>query len=68
VVLVTHHLEELPRGITHALLLRDGMPVALGSALEVLTSENVSEAFNLPVEVIRHDDGRFSARASSAAP
>ena len=66
VVLVTHHLEELPRGITHALLLRDGRPVAVGRASSVLTSENVSAAFNLDVELTRHEDGRFSARAVAA--
>jgi iron complex transport system ATP-binding protein len=64
VVLVTHHLEELPRGVTHAMLLRDGSPVAAGEIDRVLTSELVSRAFDIDVEVTRHPDGRLSARAS----
>jgi iron complex transport system ATP-binding protein len=63
VVLVTHHLEELPAGISHALLLRAGRPVAMGPAAEVLTGEHVSAAFGIDVAVEHHVDGRFSARA-----
>ncbi len=61
-VLVTHHLEEVPPGTTHAALLRGGSVVAAGPAEEVLLAEAVSEAFGLPVEVARHG-GRYSARA-----
>jgi iron complex transport system ATP-binding protein len=63
VVLVTHHLEELPVGLSHALLLREGRPVAQGPIDEVLTSELVSAAFDIDVDVTRHEDGRRSARA-----
>ncbi len=63
VVLVTHHLEELPRGLTHGALLRDGGIVAQGPIDEVLTTSLVSSAFDVAVEVVRHDDGRFSARS-----
>ena len=62
-VLVTHHLEELPVGLSHAMLLRDGRPVAQGPIDEVLTSELISRAFDVDVEVTRHEDGRRSARA-----
>jgi iron complex transport system ATP-binding protein len=62
-VLVTHHLEELPSATTHALLIADGQVVAAGPALTALTSQNVSEAFAHPIDV-RHDDGRWSARAA----
>jgi iron complex transport system ATP-binding protein len=60
-VLVTHHLEEIPPGFTHALLLRSGSIVAAGPLGEVLTSELVSTTFGLPVAVDRAGD-RWSAR------
>jgi iron complex transport system ATP-binding protein len=62
VVLVTHHLEELPRGVAAAVLLREGRVVADGPAAEVLTDGPVSACFGLPVEV-GATGGRFHARA-----
>jgi iron complex transport system ATP-binding protein len=62
-VLVTHHLEELPSGLTHALLLREGRVAAAGPIDEVLVSERVSQAFGLPIEVLALGRGRFAARA-----
>jgi iron complex transport system ATP-binding protein len=61
-VLVTHHLEEIPPGMTHAALLCDGRIVAAGPVDEVLTSGVVSDAFGIEVAVQRAD-GRWSARA-----
>jgi iron complex transport system ATP-binding protein len=61
-VLVTHHLEEVPPGFTHALLLRDGGVVASGPIDGVFTEENLSAAFDLPL-VVQHDGGRWSATA-----
>ncbi|HVU93040.1 MAG TPA: ATP-binding cassette domain-containing protein, partial [Jatrophihabitans sp.] len=61
-VLVTHHVEELPPGITHALLLRDGRVVAAGLVRDVLTEEHLSATFGLPLRVERRD-GRWYARA-----
>ena len=61
-VLVTHHLEEVPTGFTHGLLLRDGAVVAAGPLEESFTEENLSTAFELPLTVHR-DGGRFSATA-----
>ncbi len=61
-VLVTHHLEELPASTSHALLLREGSVVACGQAVEVLTSENLSVCFGLPV-ACRFDGERWTARA-----
>ncbi len=61
-VLVTHHLEEIPPGTTHALLLRDGRPVASGPVGDVLRSGTVSEAFGITVDVDRVA-GRWTARA-----
>ncbi|MEZ5119041.1 MAG: ABC transporter ATP-binding protein [Candidatus Nanopelagicales bacterium] len=62
VVMVTHHVEEVPAGATHVLLLRAGRVVAAGPLTEVLTSDTISATFGLPVEVQRHH-GRWSARA-----
>lgn len=66
-ILVTHHLEELPTTTTHALLLAAGKIVARGPVDEVITTENVSAAFDYPIEV-RFDDGRWSARAQPRNP
>jgi len=63
VVLVTHHLEELPPTITHALLLRGGRAVACGAAQEVLAAGPLSACFGVPVKVTRAD-GRWAARAT----
>ncbi len=61
-VMVTHHLEEVPPGITHALLVRGGGLVASGPVADVLTSAAVSECFGLPVTVGR-EAGRWWGRA-----
>jgi iron complex transport system ATP-binding protein len=61
-VLVTHHVEELPPGITHVMLLRDGRVVAAGLARDVLRSERLSETFGLALHVERRQ-GRWYARA-----
>ena len=62
-ILVTHHLEELPTTTSHALLIADGRVVAQGAAGSVITTPNISRAFAHPIEV-RHDDGRWTARAA----
>lgn len=61
-VLVTHHLEEIPPGFTHALLLRDGGVVAKGPLAEVLTEEHLSKTFGLPLTVTSNA-GRYTATA-----
>ncbi len=61
-VLVTHHLEEIPPGVTHVALLRGGRIVAEGEAEHVLTDASVSDAFGVEVAVERRD-GRWAARA-----
>ncbi len=63
-VMVTHHVEEIPSGFTHALLLADGAITASGPIGEVLTSDNLSATFGLPIELTA-SDGRYSARAAS---
>lgn len=63
-VLVTHHVEEIPPGMTHAILLRDGRSVATGPIDQVLTDRNLSATFGLPLRVTRTEtsDGvRFAA-------
>ena len=60
-VLVSHHVEEIPPGFTHALLLREGAVVASGPIPEVITEEHLSATFGLPL-ALSHEDGRFSAR------
>ncbi|MEU8802673.1 ATP-binding cassette domain-containing protein [Spirillospora sp. NPDC048819] len=61
-VLVTHHLEELPAGTDHALLLRDGRVVAAGPSDDVLTTDLISACFGHPITVTR-TNGRWSATA-----
>jgi iron complex transport system ATP-binding protein len=62
-ILVTHHVEEIPPGITHAMLLRQGAVVASGLLETVMTADNLSAAFGLPLKV-DYTDGRFAARAA----
>ncbi len=62
VVLVTHHVEEIPEGFTHALLMRDGRIEAAGPIEEALTPQHLSRTFGLDLAVERHR-GRWSARA-----
>jgi len=64
IVLVTHHVEEIPPGTTHVALLRRGRIVGAGEAGTVLTSAAVSACFDVPVAVERYG-GRWTARASA---
>ncbi|WP_286966349.1 MULTISPECIES: ABC transporter ATP-binding protein [Arsenicicoccus] len=61
-VLVTHHVEEIPPGFTDVLLLRDGMVVAAGPLELTLTEDNLSETFGLPLVLEQHGE-RYAARA-----
>jgi iron complex transport system ATP-binding protein len=61
-VIVTHHIEEIPSGTTHALLLRDGKTVAQGQIQSVINDENLSIAYGLPISV-QSEHGRYFARA-----
>jgi len=60
-VLVTHHVDEVPAGVTHALLLRDGQTLAQGAINETLTSDTLSECFEMPLHLERRGDGRLTA-------
>ena len=61
-VIVTHHIEEIPSGTSHALLLKDGEVVASGDVNQVITDENLTSAYGLPISV-QSQNGRFFARA-----
>lgn len=61
-VTVTHHIEEIPAGTTHALLLKDGKVVHSGAIGSVINSENVSAVFGINMQVT-FDNGRYFARA-----
>jgi iron complex transport system ATP-binding protein len=61
-VIVTHHIEEIPVGTTHALLLRDGVAVAQGEVASVITDQNLTQAYGLAITV-QTEGGRFFARA-----
>ena len=66
-VMVTHHLEEIPAATSHALLLRDGAVLAAGPADEVLTGARVSACFDVEVDVARTTGGRWTASVRHAA-
>lgn len=66
IVLVTHHLEEIPRGFRQALVLGAGRAIAAGPIRDSLTGPALSAAFGLPIEVGLRA-GRFSAWLSSGA-
>jgi len=61
IVLVTHHVEEIPAGFSNALVLCAGLAVAQGPLEGTLTDDVLSRAFQVPIEV-RHRDGRIWAR------
>jgi iron complex transport system ATP-binding protein len=63
-VLVTHHVEEIPPGYTHALLLRGGEVVAGGPVEQVLTQQTLSDTFGVALTV-EQSDGRWTARRAA---
>ena len=64
-VLVTHHVEEIPAGFTHLLLIREGAVVAAGPIESTLTAANLTATFGLSLALERHGE-RWSARAVAA--
>ena len=62
-VIVTHHIEEIPSGTTHALLLKEGRAIAQGVIESVINDVNLSTAYGLPITV-QSQGGRFFARAN----
>jgi len=64
IVMVTHHVEEIPQGFTHALLLDHGRIVAAGPLAEALTGDTLTETFGMPIE-LTESNGRYAARAAA---
>jgi iron complex transport system ATP-binding protein len=62
-VLVTHHVEEIPPGFTHALVLSGGGVIAAGPIAQALTSETLSKAFGLPLTLTANGN-RYTATAA----
>ncbi|MGH3689143.1 MAG: ABC transporter ATP-binding protein [Microbacterium sp.] len=63
-LMVTHHVEEIPVGFTHVMLIRDGSVVAAGPIADTLTAETLTDTFGMPI-VLSSEDGRYAARAAS---
>ena len=61
-LMITHHIEDVPASSTHALVLKEGVMVAVGRVGDVLTGRNLSVAFDFPLKVERHG-GRYRATA-----
>ena len=61
-VIVTHHIEEIPAGTTHVLLLKDGLVVRQGLIRENLTSDSLSEIYGIPIS-LEINNGRYFAQA-----
>ncbi|MFM9134129.1 MAG: ABC transporter ATP-binding protein [bacterium] len=64
-VLVTHHVEEIPQGTTHALILREGTVVGMGPLEDALDDVTLSRAYGTPIRVFRVGE-RWTAQASHA--
>ena len=62
IVMVTHHVEEVPEGFTHAMLLRKGTVLAAGPVADVFTERNLSKCFGVPL-LIERRGARWTARA-----
>jgi iron complex transport system ATP-binding protein len=62
-IVVTHHIEEIPFGTTHALIIKNGTIAVLGPISSVITSEHMTAVFGINIEVTAAN-GRFFARSS----
>lgn len=66
-VLVTHHVEEIPEGFSHCLMMSQGQVIAAGLLDQTLTAENLSAVFGQAM-VLEHSDGRYFARRVRSRP
>lgn len=64
IVMVTHHVEEIPPQFTHVMLIRAGRVVAAGPIESTLTEDNLSKAYDMPV-ILTSDAGRYTARRAA---
>jgi iron complex transport system ATP-binding protein len=62
-IVVTHHIEEIPVGTTHALIIRDGTIAVSGPISDVITTEHMSAVFGINI-LVSAENGRFFARSS----
>ena len=60
-VMVTHHVEEIPQGFTHAMLLREGRIVAAGPIRDTISAHHLTQTYGMPVE-LHAFGGRWTAR------
>lgn len=67
-VLVSHHVEEIPPGFSHVLMLRAGTVTAAGLLHETLTEENLSATFGMPLSLQTRDGRYFAHRRTHRAP
>jgi iron complex transport system ATP-binding protein len=67
IVLVTHHVEEIPASASHALVVAAGRIAASGPVAEIVTGPRLSAAYGVPITVDLRD-GRFAARAAAGTP
>jgi len=65
-VLVTHHVEEVPPGFTHAMLMRRGTVLAAGPVEQVFTARNLSRCFGVPL-IVERRGARWTAHAKPPA-
>jgi iron complex transport system ATP-binding protein len=61
IILVSHHVEEIPPGFTHVMMLREGRVTTAGPIERVMTEEALSATFGMPL-TLQHEDGRWAAR------
>ncbi|MBX3311409.1 MAG: ABC transporter ATP-binding protein [Microbacteriaceae bacterium] len=61
-IIITHHVEEIPKGFTHALLLKDGKILKAGEISETITADNLSALYDREL-ILTETDGRFWARS-----
>jgi iron complex transport system ATP-binding protein len=66
-IMVSHHVEEIPPGFTHALMMREGRVVTSGPLEHVMTAEALSETFGLPLVLEHTAEDRWSARRAPSA-
>jgi iron complex transport system ATP-binding protein len=64
IVMVTHHVEEIPSGFSHILFMKNGSSMTSGSITETLNADNLSNCFDINLE-IRNLNGRWSAQAKT---
>jgi iron complex transport system ATP-binding protein len=66
-IMVSHHVEEIPPGFTHALMMREGRVVTSGPLEHVMTPEALSETFGMPLVLEHTEEDRWSARRAPSA-